>query len=51
MVSKERVKKKNKLVQTIYRESSAQTLPWKPKHYVIPPDNPDPELLKLDFLR
>ncbi|KAF2883495.1 hypothetical protein ILUMI_22668 [Ignelater luminosus] len=42
-------KKKNKEIQTQYRESSAQTIPWQPDSIVI--DGSDPELLMLDFLK
>lgn len=41
---------KNRCTQTIYRESSAQTSPWKPPDY-IKMDHPDPEILKLNFLK
>lgn len=37
------------LVETKYRESSAQTHPWQPPYTVI--GEGDPELLKLDFLK
>lgn len=39
----------NKKIQTMYRESSAQTSPWQPDYRVI--DGSDPEILKLDFLK
>lgn len=37
------------LVETKYRESSAQTSPWQPPYIVL--GKGDPELLKLDFLK
>ncbi|KAK4873312.1 hypothetical protein RN001_015341 [Aquatica leii] len=43
-------RKLNKMIQTQYRESSAQTIPWEPENYVIMDDS-DPELLMLDFLK
>ncbi|XP_017771102.1 PREDICTED: protein MAATS1-like [Nicrophorus vespilloides] len=46
--SKTAGKKKNVTVQTMYRESSAQTSPWQPNFKVV---EGDPELLKLDFLK
>ncbi|KAF5272323.1 hypothetical protein FQA39_LY07924 [Lamprigera yunnana] len=42
-------KTSNKIVQTKYRESSAQTIPWQPDNYVIM-DGGEPLLLMLDFL-
>ncbi|XP_030750097.1 cilia- and flagella-associated protein 91-like [Sitophilus oryzae] len=36
-------------VQTMYRESEAQTQPWEPPYKVI--GEGDPEILKLDFLK
>lgn len=39
----------DKKIQTMYRESSAQTSPWQPDYKVI--DGSDPEILKLDFLK
>ncbi|XP_065162222.1 cilia- and flagella-associated protein 91-like [Atheta coriaria] len=39
---------KNVKVQTIYRETSAQTSPWQPDYTVV---QGNPELLKLDFLK
>lgn len=39
----------NKQIQTIYRESSAQTSPWEPDYKVV--DGSDPEILKLNFLK
>ncbi|KAI4469663.1 hypothetical protein MML48_1g18959 [Holotrichia oblita] len=44
-----RCKTFNKKIQTMYRESSAQTSPWQPDYKVI--DGSDPEILKLDFLK
>ncbi|GLV42597.1 uncharacterized protein CBL_03336 [Carabus blaptoides fortunei] len=41
---------KNRSTQTMYRESSAQTSPWKSPDY-IKMDHPDPEILKLNFLK
>ncbi|KAK5637774.1 hypothetical protein RI129_000045 [Pyrocoelia pectoralis] len=43
-------RKRNKIVQTKYRESSAQTIPWQPSNYIITDDS-NPELLMLDFLK
>lgn len=42
-------KKRNRKLQTQYRESSVQTSPWQPD-YVVTSDN-DPEILKLEFLQ
>lgn len=45
------IKKKNTKIQTQYRESEAQTIPWEPDYFVADPENGDPELLMLDFLK
>ncbi|XP_063920812.1 cilia- and flagella-associated protein 91-like [Zophobas morio] len=42
-------KRKNKMIQTVFRETSVQTSPWEPP-YVVTGDT-SPELLKLDFLK
>ncbi|XP_066251433.1 cilia- and flagella-associated protein 91-like [Euwallacea similis] len=41
-------KTKNKQIQTLYRESSTQTIPWEPPYKII--GDGEPEVLKLDFL-
>ncbi|KAB0791972.1 hypothetical protein PPYR_13933 [Photinus pyralis] len=43
-------RKRHKMIQTQYRESSAQTIPWQPSSYTITDDS-HPELLMLDFLK
>ncbi|KAJ8955946.1 hypothetical protein NQ314_006795 [Rhamnusium bicolor] len=53
----EKIEKKNKItkrtrnvnVETKYRESSAQTIPWEPPYKIV--GEGDPEILKLDFLK
>lgn len=40
---------KNEHVQTVYRDSSAQTVPWEPPYKII--GEGEPEVLKLDFLK
>ncbi|KAF5297367.1 hypothetical protein FQR65_LT01297 [Abscondita terminalis] len=42
-------RKVNKMVQTQYRESSAQTIPWQPDYVVS--EGCDPVLLMMDFLK
>ncbi|KAJ8975518.1 hypothetical protein NQ317_010633 [Molorchus minor] len=39
----------NAKVQTVFRDSEAQTIPWEPPFIVM--DEGDPEILKLDFLK
>lgn len=41
--------RKNQKIQTQYRDSEAQTMPWQPSFTVT--DGSDPEMLKLDFLK
>ncbi|XP_066141670.1 cilia- and flagella-associated protein 91-like isoform X2 [Euwallacea fornicatus] len=41
-------KTKNKQIQTLYRESATQTIPWEPPYKII--GDGEPEILKLDFL-
>ncbi|KAF7282772.1 hypothetical protein GWI33_001921 [Rhynchophorus ferrugineus] len=43
------VKTKDVQVETMYRESAAQTTPWEPPYKVI--GEGEPEILKLDFLK
>lgn len=38
-------------VQTVYRESSAQTSPWDPDYQVVQGEPNDLEILKLGFLK
>lgn len=39
----------NVKVQTMFRESEAQTIPWEPPYVVV--GEGDPEILKLNFLK
>lgn len=45
----EPVQKRNMNVQTVYRESSAQTSPWQPDPQIM--GDGSAEVLKLDFLK
>ncbi|XP_060519760.1 cilia- and flagella-associated protein 91-like [Cylas formicarius] len=40
---------KDAQVETVYRDSTAQTVPWQPDHKIV--GDGDPEILKLDFLK
>lgn len=50
VLKKEKRKTQNKKIQTLYRESSVQTIPWQPPDYVVL-NGDEPELLMLDFLK
>lgn len=49
-VEEKKTTKTNKSVQTVYRDSSAQTKPWQPEDVIIP-EGSDLEILKIQFLK